>query len=93
MVSKNSIFTLSEFVKTESPDATSHEARNNSAKAIASKGWFLQKCVQLASQNSTPYTEFAAILNAEQGKAAAERACPLRKPGLTRVISSANFIL
>ena len=33
MISKNSIFTMSEFVKTESLDATSHEAQNNSAKA------------------------------------------------------------
>src|SRR3984893_12209953 len=33
MVSKDSIFTMSEFVKTESLDATSHEAQNNSAKA------------------------------------------------------------
>jgi hypothetical protein len=53
----------------------------------------LSKCVQLASQNSTAYTEFAAILSAEQDKDAAERACPLRKPGLIKVISSANFIL
>jgi hypothetical protein len=60
-----------------------------------------EKTGQLASPRASAYTDFAAIAHRFFGFAvgkpgrtsAAERACPLRKPSLTQVISSENFIL
>ena len=47
---------------------------------------------QLASLLPTAYTEFAAIHAFGGENDAAERACPLRQPGLKPVISFANYI-
>jgi len=94
IVFKDSILTLSQFVKRRNSMLLIGGKEEDCAKTDRREivGFPRKKCLQLASPISTPYTEFAAILSAGQRKKAAERACPLRQPGLTRVISFASFI-
>src|SRR5258708_22119243 len=53
---------------------------------------FRRSAALLAGTISTPYTECAAISQPLSAPGAAERACPLRQPRLTRVIYSESFI-